>query len=399
MKKMNKRELLDMAEQEMQENENIYEDKHSPKSSNESFSIDNIEKGVSGYTYSGEELEKGMSYSDKMLDINELMEEGVVLRGEKIDLANYPNVVVVQAASQEQFDMLTPESKAQIASVHLSNDTPVGWNGNYDFHNFQKMDERLDFTDFPNLKSVKTHFYVNDSLEKIYLPESVEDMLIKHSQMSYLKEIDNIEQLDEIFVTRSSVENLPDHKCVLTDERYSEERQRLENILAKESVSLQEILDNDFHTSSVSNTLIYTPLSAEKTKLLLDACPNIPTRAINSALIYQTKSAEKAKLLIEAGANVNAENTTGLMVTQSLSRSLSPADFKEVQSFITQMEKNKLEQEQYKMNVQKIQRLRERLHTTEKETAEPEKTVSEKEQPSVSKPLQNSFIDSKHKDY
>ena len=66
------------------------------------------------------ELKAGTSYSEHMLDLNELMEKGVVHRDDKIDLSEMPEIETIQAASQEQLDMLTSESKKQIKQIKIN---------------------------------------------------------------------------------------------------------------------------------------------------------------------------------------------------------------------------------------------------------------------------------------
>lgn len=163
----------------------------------EEFSIENYSDG-SYQTVFGEELKKGMSYSPKMLDINELFEEGVVKRGDKIDLTDFPEIETIQAATQEQLNMLTPESREQISAIHLSNNTSVGWDDKFDYSNRYPMDRELDLTDFENVTEVQTHFYVNDELENIKLPEGVNEVLCRHSKMKNLSNEGDLKDVNVI---------------------------------------------------------------------------------------------------------------------------------------------------------------------------------------------------------
>lgn len=153
------------------------------KALTEEFRIRDYPKGI-GNVVSGKELTEGMSYSPTMLDINELFEKGVILRGDKIDLKNYPEINCIQAAEQEQLDMLTPESKQQITAIHLSNNTPVEWFE--DYINADKMSTVMDMRSFSNLQKFETHCYCNNDLKEVKLPENVESIAIKQSYLDSL---------------------------------------------------------------------------------------------------------------------------------------------------------------------------------------------------------------------
>lgn len=154
--------------------------------SGEEFAIDKY-----GYNFrtikDAEDLKEGTSYSEHMLDLNELMEKGILQRGNKIDLSEMPEIETIQAATQEQLDMLTPESKKQITAIHLSNNTPVGWDDDYDFDNKHEMDSKLDLSSYQNVTEVQTHFYVNNDLEDIVMPEAATELLCRHSKMENLQ--------------------------------------------------------------------------------------------------------------------------------------------------------------------------------------------------------------------
>jgi hypothetical protein len=140
-----------------------------------------------------------------MLDINELFEKGIVKRGDKIDLANFPNINVIQVSSQEQLDMLTKESKDQIQSIHLSNNTDVGWNVTYvqignreiGWRHFAKnqhpMDRTLDATEFQNLQTLEAHHYLNADLRELKLPEKTDHIFLQCSCIPGLKEPEDID--------------------------------------------------------------------------------------------------------------------------------------------------------------------------------------------------------------
>lgn len=155
---------------------------------NEFFSVDLHNSEYTNKVISGGILKEGTSYSEHMLDLNELMEKEVLHRGNKVDLSGLPEIETLQAASQEQLDMLTPESKKQITAIHLSNNTPVGWDDNYDFQNKYEMDKNLDLSAYENVTEVQTHFYVNNDLEDIILPPNVSEVLCRHSKMEKLRE-------------------------------------------------------------------------------------------------------------------------------------------------------------------------------------------------------------------
>lgn len=131
-------------------------------------------------------LKEGTSYNENMLDLNELVEKGLLKADNIIDLSEMSEINTLQAATEEQLLMIAPESRAQITAIHLSNNTPVGWNGDIDFHNRQEMDSTIDLTSFKNLDSFQTHFYVNDDLEEIKLPTGVKNILVAHSKMENL---------------------------------------------------------------------------------------------------------------------------------------------------------------------------------------------------------------------
>lgn len=158
----------------------------SDRVSGEEFAVDKY-----GYNFrvinDAIDLKEGTSYSEHMLDLNELMEKGVLQRGNKLDLSDMPEIETIQAATQEQLDMLTSESKKQITAIHLSNNTPVGWNDNYDFDNKYEMDSKLDLSSYHNVTEVQTHFYVNNDLQDIVMPEKATELLCRHSKMKNLQ--------------------------------------------------------------------------------------------------------------------------------------------------------------------------------------------------------------------
>ena len=170
----------------------------------EFFSVDQYDsKDEPCVVKDARELKLGTSYSEHMLDLNELMEKGVVHRDDKIDLSEMPEIETIQAASQEQLDMLTPESKKQIKAIHLSNNTPFGWNEELDYNNIYGMDTNLDLSSYENVSEVQTHFYVNNDLEDIVLPPKVTEILCQHSKMENLRKHGNLE---DIKVEASSTE-------------------------------------------------------------------------------------------------------------------------------------------------------------------------------------------------
>lgn len=202
MVNLNNNEIQDKNEEENVDVEPLKEDfdeetnvdEFDEETHAEEFSIENYESGISEIIFD-EALKEGMSYSPKMLDINELFEKGVVKRGDEIDLRNFPEVETIQAACQEQLDMLVPASKDQITIIHLSNNTPVGWNDDYNYSNEYPMDKELDLTDYKNVTEVQTHFYVNDELENIKLPEGVKEILCRHSKMINLHKNEDLKDI------------------------------------------------------------------------------------------------------------------------------------------------------------------------------------------------------------
>lgn len=156
---------------------------------------------------SDEKLRAAMSYSPEMLDMNELFEKTNVSSDELIDLSTFPDIKVIQASSQRQLDMILPASKRQIESVHLSNDQPVGWDNGFNMENSDRADRSIDLTDYANIRSVETHFYLNTDLERIEMPKSVETLKFQHSKLPALK-IDNIDTFDEVIINRSLMNHI-----------------------------------------------------------------------------------------------------------------------------------------------------------------------------------------------
>ena len=193
MAKLNNNEINDALDEELGKEDiksRINKMKESAReqdsSEGETFSIDKFSYNFRTVS-DAEDLKEGTSYSEHMLDLNELMEKGVLLRGNKIDLSDMPEIETIQVATQEQLDMLTPESKKQITAIHLSNNTPVGWDDNYDFDNKSAMDEKLDLSSYENVTEVQTHFYVNNDLQDIVMPEKATELLCRHSKMENLQ--------------------------------------------------------------------------------------------------------------------------------------------------------------------------------------------------------------------
>ena len=114
--------------------------------------IEKLIKEETGNVISDDRLLSGMSYSSKMLDINELFDRGGVSSASFIDLSNFPDVTVIQASSQKQLDMLLPKSKLQIQSIHLSNNIPVGWDGDFDMESNRIMDRVINLEDYKNFQ-------------------------------------------------------------------------------------------------------------------------------------------------------------------------------------------------------------------------------------------------------
>lgn len=169
--------------------------------SGEEFSVDKYDYNFR-VIKDAEDLKEGTSYSEHMLDLNELMEKGVLHRGNKIDLSEMPEIETIQAATQEQLDMLTPKSKKQITAIHLSNNTPVGWNDDYDYDNKYEMDNKLDMSSYKNVTEVQTHFYVNNDLEDIVMPEMVQTMMCRHSKMKNLQKDGGLKDVN-VFLDRA----------------------------------------------------------------------------------------------------------------------------------------------------------------------------------------------------
>ncbi len=162
----------------------------------EQFTIEDYPYGEFKTISSEDELKQGTSYSPTMLDINELFEKGIVKRGDTIDLSELPDITTVQAASQEQLDMLTASSKEQITAIHLSNNTVIGWDGDYDYDNKYVMDRQLDLSSYRNVTEVETHAYLNSELEDIILPEKTTSLLCRHSRMENLSREGSLKNTD-----------------------------------------------------------------------------------------------------------------------------------------------------------------------------------------------------------
>lgn len=222
MPKIQSQELNDLIENEQVSEAGYLEDEDYYDEDEEAKDVEYMPRDYTfnPKVFSGDELEEGMSYSlhkynsRSMLDINELMEKGIVFLGDRIDLSNFPETVTVQAATQEQLDMIDPNSALQIKSVHLSNNTPVGWSEDYNYHNYQKMDEKIDLSAFENLESVETHFYLNDDLEEIKFPSTVKNMRFHHSKLPNLV-LGERESVDEITANHVEMSNLPSKSLVI----------------------------------------------------------------------------------------------------------------------------------------------------------------------------------------
>ena len=193
MAKLNNNQINDLLDLELGKEDIKSRINKMKESAREQNSSESEKFAIDEYSYNSrviknaEDLKKGTSYSEHMLDLNELMEKGVLQRGNKIDLSDMPEIETIQAATQEQLDMLTPESKKQITAIHLSNNTPVGWDDNYDFDNKYSMDEKLDLSSYENVTEVQTHFYVNNDLQDIVMPEKATELLCRHSKMENLQ--------------------------------------------------------------------------------------------------------------------------------------------------------------------------------------------------------------------
>ena len=162
----------------------------------EQFTIEDYPYGEFKTISSEDELKQGTSYSPTMLDINELFEKGIVKRGDTIDLSELHDITTVQAASQEQLDMLTASSKEQITAIHLSNNTLIGWDDDYDYDNKYVMDRQLDLSGYKNVTEVETHAYLNSELEDIILPEKTTSLLCRHSRMENLSREGSLKNTD-----------------------------------------------------------------------------------------------------------------------------------------------------------------------------------------------------------
>ncbi|MBQ9271551.1 MAG: hypothetical protein IJ218_04745 [Alphaproteobacteria bacterium] len=194
-------------------------------SEGEKFSIDKFSYNFRTIS-DAKDLKEGTSYSEHMLDLNELMAKGVLQRGNKIDLSDMPEIETIQAATQEQLDMLTPESKKQITAIHLSNDTPVGWDDNYDFDNKYSMDEKLDLSSYKNVTEVQSHFYVNNDLQDIVMPEKATELLCRHSKMENLQKDGG---LQDVKIVLDRAETAFDAVYDSEDAWYNEEQSKYHN--------------------------------------------------------------------------------------------------------------------------------------------------------------------------
>jgi hypothetical protein len=88
--------------------------------------------------------------------------------------------------------MLTPQSKDQITSVHLSNNTDMGW-GYYFAQNEKPMDKSLDLTSFKNLQNIEAHWYLNSNLQEIKAPANTDHIFMQASCTPRLKRPENID--------------------------------------------------------------------------------------------------------------------------------------------------------------------------------------------------------------
>lgn len=206
MVKLNNNEINDALDAELGKNDikaqiaRMKEQSEKRKNfSGEEFSVDKYSEFYNFRVIKeAEDLKEGTSYSEHMLDLNELMEKGILHRGNAIDLSEMPEIETIQAATQEQLDMLTPESKKQITAIHLSNNTPVGWNDDYDFDNKHEMDSKLNLSSYHNVTEVQTHFYVNNDLEDIIMPEKATELLCRHSKMDNLQKDGGLQDIEVV---------------------------------------------------------------------------------------------------------------------------------------------------------------------------------------------------------
>ena len=118
--------------------------------------------------------------------------------------------------------MLTQESKKQITAIHLSNNTPVGWNDDYDFDNKYEMDRKLDLSSYKNVTEVQTHFYVNNDLEDIVMPEKATELLCRHSKMGNLQKDGGLQDV-EVVLDRAETAFDSDDGYEETDKWYEQE--------------------------------------------------------------------------------------------------------------------------------------------------------------------------------
>jgi hypothetical protein len=162
-----------------------------PQPNLEGFSLKYFRFG-NNETHKGKEIENGLNKEEQSLNINSLLLDGSIKHGDKIDLVDYPNIKSIVASSQEQLDMLTPDSKKQISGVTLTNHSTIKWY-RYFMPGSESLDHNIDLTDFKNLKHVRLDDYVNKDLENIKFSDGVADLFLKNTRLKQYKAPENIE--------------------------------------------------------------------------------------------------------------------------------------------------------------------------------------------------------------
>ena len=171
---------------------NIY-----PCRGTENFSVFDYEYGYPDVV-KGDVLNEGKidghSFCSSILDLNKLMAQGVLKRGNKIDLSSQP-VYAIQVSSQEQLDMLTDASKKKITKISISNGATLNYsedvNGiDFDgYRNNRYMDRQIDLSAYPHLENIQVANYQNEDLEEIKLPSSTKSISLMYSNVEKLRNL------------------------------------------------------------------------------------------------------------------------------------------------------------------------------------------------------------------
>lgn len=219
-------------------------------------------------------LEQGTSYNEHMLDLNELAEKDLIGRGTKINLSDMPEIDTLQASTEEQLLMIMPKNRKQITAIHLSNNTPVDRYDDYEYHNTQKLDETMDLTSFSSLEKFETHFYLNDDLKNVKLPDSVTAVKFQRSKMENL---DIMEQFDHCNIAFSNAQT----KKIIDDEEF-------EKVCSESRFENRENNDGTYNIYDKENDRIVADhLTGEKLQLTSPQKTNYAQKYYNDITYYE----------------------------------------------------------------------------------------------------------------